>query len=1123
MAGDDSNATRTPLRGSQSEPITLFKKHNRDLLEPPYQDKFTEERKHGFIAHCKMRSYAQILTTPTADTPGTTLLLHFDSKRYLIGSLAEGTQRACIQMGARLLRVSECFLTGRTEWRNTGGLIGIVLTLADSSASSQTSSLEDAVAKAEAKGRRMGFEAESKDMEDVVMEAMREVREKNGGGEGRLTVFGPRNLNYMLATARRFVFRKGLPLDLHEIAENEGLGVKEGEEDEEEWAPYWADENVKVWAMSISPSSPSSTSASPTNDTETMTMNRSRKRSIHEVYNGKMPPPPHPIANRAAPPFSTSPRDLADNLTSQQRDLLTNKAVVSEMFNSSWRLDTLHPTPLSRVNLPATIFFRNPANHNKIERYTGPLPGGDAPVPDPNMEVLVRKPWPGALVEKLPQTEPAREAVSYVIKNHVQRGKFQPHLARQKNVEQGRLWSLLAAGESVKNDDGEIVTPHEVLGESKEGGGLAVVDLPDASYIDALVARREWREPKVMSGVGAIVWICGRGVAMDGRVQAFMREFAHVEHVVSSPGLCADGIALDSVAAATVRLSKIDPGRWRVPVHDEAVEHQQSLPGGVHVAERGQVVQLEPSMEFKTDQVVPPLDVAAVVNELSPSVLDEAVKAQEAASNDEAALAWTRTLPDQARDAEIITLGTGSALPSKYRNVSATLLRVPGWGNVLFDCGENTLGQLGRVFEADELRHVLRDLRMIFISHMHADHHLGTVGVVRAWYEEVHGAKPVDHFTESSVQDLIGERQRLAIISEPAMLAWLTEYASVEDYGLSRLALLHVSAQSKKTKFTPSTLAWFTPPSKLAALDPQARIEHRERRTVKPSWLGLDDVQAVAVTHCHGARAVSITWPSGFKVSYSGDCRPSKSFSDIGKGSTVCIHEATFDDELVGDARAKNHSTTSEALGVAQAMGARGCVLTHFSQRYQKVPVVDRLVEGGDGEDVAMAGNPDGEEAADVEEEPTNPEAEDASDNGGPLEAVDVATTFPDQPTSNGGRQYDLPSSKRSTDPFADRRKSGLPSSSGPGPATVKLRLASDMKVCVAFDYMRVKVGGMAQVEAFTPALLGLFADEARKEEEKKEVVRREAERMERGKREGVERKREEAKRSKAEKKREKK
>jgi ribonuclease Z len=44
---------------------------------------------------------------------------------------------------------------------------------------------------------------------------------------------------------------------------------------------------------------------------------------------------------------------------------------------------------------------------------------------------------------------------------------------------------------------------------------------------------------------------------------------------------------------------------------------------------------------------------------------------------------------------------------------------------------------------------------------------------------------------------------------------------------------------------------------------------------------------------------------------------------------------------MAGDAVAKKHSTTSEAIGVGLAMEARRVILTHFSQRYQKIPVMD--------------------------------------------------------------------------------------------------------------------------------------------------------------------------------------
>lgn len=54
-------------------------------------------------------------------------------------------------------------------------------------------------------------------------------------------------------------------------------------------------------------------------------------------------------------------------------------------------------------------------------------------------------------------------------------------------------------------------------------------------------------------------------------------------------------------------------------------------------------------------------------------------------------------------------------------------------------------------------------------------------------------------------------------------------------------------------------------------------------------------------------------------------------------GATVLIHEATFEDDMQEEAHRKNHSTTSEAVGMGLAMGADAVLLTHFSQRYPKI------------------------------------------------------------------------------------------------------------------------------------------------------------------------------------------
>src|SRR5687768_1491515 len=65
------------------------------MLEPTLNKTLPDSTKRLHVSRQQskggiMRSYVQIITTPTADTPGTTLLLHFDNKRYIIGNVSEG-------------------------------------------------------------------------------------------------------------------------------------------------------------------------------------------------------------------------------------------------------------------------------------------------------------------------------------------------------------------------------------------------------------------------------------------------------------------------------------------------------------------------------------------------------------------------------------------------------------------------------------------------------------------------------------------------------------------------------------------------------------------------------------------------------------------------------------------------------------------------------------------------------------------------------------------------------------------------------------------------------------------------------------------------------------------------
>ena len=983
------------LQRISKSPILFVSKKNkpqpqRYILFPPYgsvgprsitkTDSSQESR--------KMKSYIQVVSTPTADCRGTALILHFDKQKYLVGSLGEGTMRACNQFGARLLKVSDILITGRSEWGNLGGLVGIMLTIADSLKGSLAQHAENAAQRQS---------NQQKKEKAVIKPSVR--------------FWGPQNLSHVVATCRRFVFRTGVPLSVQEVQEMEAK--RKGDE------PDWSDEHIRVWSLSIKPKAKTDASRlSP------------RKRSWDDLNDGDSIPQPTYQEDRA------------------EREQLIRKAVVENMFNSNWRLDTLVEMPLKSVKLPATIFVRDPVT-KKTSKYTGPLPGGTEPVPDPDIPVYVRLPWPAALVRDLPGTNLSEDSVSYIIKNHPQRGKFQPEKAAALKIPKGKLWAALTKGESVTNESGETITPEMVLTPGKEGGGVAVLDIPTLDYVEPLLARAEWSNESIMNGVESFVWILGRGVSDSPELRRFMDERKGLTHLVSSPDYCPNELTYYSSTKSTLKLRTIDPDRFGAPIHSTSPLSTGSalpdaLPEHATLAKRGQVIHLEP--QSKLDDA-PPFDQSLIKEELETEVLEAAEKAQQEIAKDQPLLdAWKSTIPSP--DAEVITLGTGSALPSKYRNVSSTLLRIPGYGSYLLDCGENTLGQLRRIFTPSELNDILTDLRMIWISHMHADHHLGTTSVIKAWYEAVHSGipdkRPLDPILFQESPEIISEKLKaskmLSIVSDEVMHHWLAEYSTVEDFGYSRIAPLAIIPNHPE--YGPSQLFW------VHSAYPRvpAPIHH-----VLPGLLNLQDLQAVSVNHCNGAKAVSLTCSNGFKASYSGDCRPSQAFARIGKDTTVLIHEATFDDELQGDALAKKHSTTSEALGVGEAMNAKAVVLTHFSQRYQKIPVMEAASEDDDSLPAAPSLEPEGEE------------------NG---EGEDAFVELPDIPRAQETAVADNVDAAQPSDDVPAGEKKTI----------VKIR-NKDMKVCVGFDYMRVKVGDIAKMEYFTPALVRLFA----KEEEEKE------------------------------------
>lgn len=970
----------------------------------------------------RAKFYFQIVSTPTSDTPGTTILLHFDNKRYLFGSIAEGTQRVCVQRGIKLKQVRDIFITGQAKWRDIGGLLGMILTMADVQKLEGTS--------------------------DESLE------------QPKLGIHGAPLLTHAIACGRRFIFRTGMPVSVTEFEDFERESVEE---------PSWSDENVQVWAIPAYESSNSSQNKPEKADSDSESSSGSssvsspRKRRYDE-YN-------EPIAQGSTVRLNAS-------------EQATRRSVVADMFESSWRHDKLVETTWAEVQQPAQMYIRDPDTHNLIP-FKFPPP---ASVP-PNQKVLVREPWPAALLTDLPMPPKdfSQPAISYIVRGYPQRGVFDPKKAVELGVPKGPLYKQLINGESLILENGNVVRPEMVLGPTKPGRGIAIIDLPKLNMVDHLMNRPEWKSEKVMSGVEAMCWILGPGVAADPRVQDFMKFFPKVQHIISSMDLCPDYLAMDSSAASAIRLSRISRDHFPVPVHDNRTVPQvpslslttptvldTSL--DARPAERGIKIQVEPKFELQRDEVVPWLDAVQAIKEIPQKVHQLAQAARKELEEEAASKGRQSTHSSnstQYPNHEIITLGTGSALPSKYRNVSATLLRIPGMGSFLFDCGENTIGQLLRVFGPEKLADVLLDLKLIWISHLHADHHLGTMGVLIAW-----------NLARNKLPAKLRREKKIYIASDEKMMSFLDDFKPLSQ--IDNIRYLYCN--------------------------PWSRITYNgNRANFDQLGLHIKEFATASVKHCWGAQAVSITFTDGFKFSYSGDCRPSGYFATIGKNSDVLVHEATFDDGMEGDAMAKKHSTTGEALAVASLMKAKNVILTHFSQRYQKIPVMGNvklpqqvMFEDETPTAEAVSGSVDDT----MDTYMLSEQATDDSTFKASLEAS-PGSSEPKNSQVPGNQPTEMTDSNQTTPELngvvTDPKRSTLKATQSPPPrdvtfavppAELQPKLPPDMNICVAFDYMHVRVAEIKHMTRFIPALTALFeaehpevADSAATERDRNAVI----------------------------------
>ncbi len=295
---------------------------------------------------------------------------------------------------------------------------------------------------------------------------------------------------------------------------------------------------------------------------------------------------------------------------------------------------------------------------------------------------------------------------------------------------------------------------------------------------------------------------------------------------------------------------------------------------------------------------------------------------------------------------ELITLGTASQVPTRYRNHNGYLLRWDEEG-ILFDPGEGTQRQM--IYAGVTTAAITR----ICITHFHGDHCLGLAGISQRI--SLDRVPHVVHVHYPASGQVFYERLRQASIFhdvalvEPHPITGSGEIVSTPKLTMSTLPLDH------------GVEAW------------GYRLQERDSRTMLPERLAAAGVRGPAVRKLLQDGQISVddrtvllddvsVMRRGQSVAFVMDTRMCDSAVELARGVDLLICESTYLDCDADKAHDNGHLTAAQAATIAKAAGARKLVLTHFSQRYTSVEpfvaeareIFENVVAANDGDTIPV-------------------------------------------------------------------------------------------------------------------------------------------------------------------------
>lgn len=266
---------------------------------------------------------------------------------------------------------------------------------------------------------------------------------------------------------------------------------------------------------------------------------------------------------------------------------------------------------------------------------------------------------------------------------------------------------------------------------------------------------------------------------------------------------------------------------------------------------------------------------------------------------------------------KLIFLGTSASKPTSDRNTSSIALKHTNGEFILFDCGEGTQRQM--IKRVSPMK-----ISKIFITHLHADHIIGIIGLIQSM--KLNGrTQLLEIFVPKDTIEYMKQLFSIPYFSadfDIHVIEVFDEKIDFDGYWVRPFPVSHgvpaigyvFGANDSRGKFNKKLCDELGIKGEMFSI-----LEKDQKIEINGKEISIEDVTGKI--------------KKGKKIVYTGDTEKIETFPEEAYNCDLLIHESTFISSE--DKKETYHSTVKEACEVAKMISAKKLVLTHISQRYE--------------------------------------------------------------------------------------------------------------------------------------------------------------------------------------------